>query len=80
MDEKKKKNKLPFRIRVAKEDAVFLYQLLESYENVMNFSTLTSPKEAAYRDIALYSSPAMEEEREEVLSHIGKSIQILRLE
>lgn len=61
-------------VRVAKENAVFLYQLLESYENVMSYSTFPCSKGSAYRDIIIHSPLGMLEEREEVLANIQKSI------
>ena len=63
-------------IRVAKENAIFLYQLLESYEGIMNYSTLPASKGSAYRDIAIYSPLEMCQEREEALYSIQESIPI----
>lgn len=44
-------------LRVRKEDSAYLYQVLESYEGLTNFSTLDAPGKPAYRDIVLHIAP-----------------------
>lgn len=41
-------------IRVRKEDSAYLYQILESYEGLVSYSTLTSAPGHPYRDIVLH--------------------------
>jgi hypothetical protein len=41
-------------VLIKKEDAAYLYQILESYEGLTNFSTLDSPKEDVFRKIELH--------------------------
>jgi hypothetical protein len=41
-------------VLVKKEDAAYLYQILESYEGLTSFSTLDSPKEEPVRKIELH--------------------------
>jgi hypothetical protein len=41
-------------IRVRKQDSAYFYQLLESYEGITSYSTVTSDRNLAYRDIRLY--------------------------
>jgi hypothetical protein len=58
-------------LKVKKEDAAYLYQILESYEGLTNFSTLDAPKEDPYRQILLHLPPDSE-------SAIATLIQVLQ--
>lgn len=42
------------KVKVKKEDAAYLYQILESYEGLTNYSTLDGKKEDTYREILLH--------------------------
>lgn len=66
-------------LRVSKEYAAFLYQLLESYEGLASYSTLTEGKTLPYRDIELFPGPGQEEELERVLVALQAEIPIERL-
>lgn len=67
-------------LRVAREDSVFLYQLLEAYEGLANYSTLTVDKGLGYRDIGIYPAPDLVEELELVLRGMAKEISFQRIE
>jgi hypothetical protein len=69
-------------LRVAKEDSVLLYQLLEAYEGLANYSTLNSEKGLGFRDIQLYPAPDMQEDLNLALRGIAKEVcfQILTLD
>lgn len=49
-------------LRVRKEDSAYLYQVLESYEGLTNFSTLDSKANPAFRDIELHIPPDLRAE------------------
>ena len=61
-------------LRVSKEDSVVLYQMLEAYEGLANYSTLTVDKALGYRDIELYPAPDLREELDSALRGIAKSL------
>lgn len=61
-------------VRVKKEDSAYLYRLLESYEGLTNFSTVTSGKGDTFRDIELQYSPEMKAQLLIQLEHIAKEI------
>jgi translation initiation factor 2 alpha subunit (eIF-2alpha) len=44
-------------LRVRKEDSAYLYKILESYEGIANFSTVSEGKNLAHRDIRLHIAP-----------------------
>lgn len=61
-------------IRVRKEDAAFVYFILESYEGIVSYSTLApKPGEegAAHRDLELRIPPDFEADVADVLSRLG---------
>jgi hypothetical protein len=59
------------RIRVKKEDSVFVYFILESHEGLTSYSTLDYPVGALYRDLELRMSPDFVTEVDEVLQSLG---------
>lgn len=67
-------------LRVAKEDSVVLYQLLESYEGLANYSTLTTDKTLGYRDIGIYPAPDLKDELERVLRGMAKDLAFQRIQ
>jgi len=67
-------------LRVPKEKAAFLYQLLESYEGLVSHSTVTDNKHLLYRDICLQISPEQKDDLLKVLSQIQKEIAFEYLE
>lgn len=56
-------------LRVKKEDSAYLYQILESYEGLTNYSTLPTEKGLPYRDILLHIAPDL---RREVMALVGR--------
>ncbi len=66
-------------VRVRKQDSAYLYQLLESYEGIANYSTLPAEKELPYRDIVLHIAPDLLPALETVLSTIAEEIPLERL-
>ena len=66
-------------IRVRKQDSAYLYQILESYEGLTNFSTLDAEKESPYRDIALHYAPDLFPELERLLLCLEAEIGLTRL-
>jgi hypothetical protein len=63
-------------LRVAKADSAYLYQLLESYEGLTNYSTLTTQKDLGYRDILIQSTPEQAEELQKVLARIQAELSL----
>ncbi len=61
-------------LRVRKEDSAYLYQLLESYEGLVNYSTLTVDKTLPHRDILLHQAPDLRVELERVITRIAAEI------
>lgn len=57
-------------LRIPKEDAAYLYQLLESYEGLTNHSTVNLEKNSAIREVKLHFAPDLKAELLEVLSRI----------
>jgi hypothetical protein len=66
-------------LRVAKQDAAFLYALLEAYEGVLSYSTLESDKSAGYRDIEVSSTPSQKDDLEQIVIALSKEISIQRI-
>ena len=64
-------------LRVPKEEAAYLYQLLESYEGLTNHSTVSLEKELPFRDVQLHMAPDLKIELLEVLANIQKEIPAL---
>ena len=63
-------------IRVRKQDSAYLYQILESYEGLTNYSTLTLEKDLPYRDIALHMAPDLKAELDRLVESLKKEISI----
>ncbi len=61
-------------IRVNKRDSAYLYQILESYEGLANYSTITVGKEQPFRDIALHAAPDLLPEIEALLKRLSNEI------
>lgn len=61
-------------LRVRKEDSAYLYQILESYEGITNFSTLDAPENPAYRDIELHIAPDLLPEVLRLVEHLKSEI------
>ena len=66
-------------IRVRKQDSAFLYQLVESYDGLANFSTLTVDKGLPYRDIALHIAPDLRGEVEALVDRLAREFPLERL-
>lgn len=67
-------------LKVKKEDAAYLYQILESYEGLTNYSTLDSPKEDPYRQILLHLPPDSRIAMEGLIQSLQREIWIERTE
>lgn len=63
-------------LRVKKEDSAYLYQVLESYEGIANYSTLPEAKGVAHRDIILHTAPDLESVVEELVRRLKEEIEI----
>lgn len=63
-------------LRVAKEDSVFLYQLLEGYEGLVSYSTLDTPKERGYRDVEINVPATLAAEWQRVLPLIQAAVKL----
>jgi hypothetical protein len=61
-------------IRVKKEDAAFVYFILESYEGITSYSTLESNEGEGYRDLELRVPPDFVSEVEDLLQRLGELI------
>jgi hypothetical protein len=59
------------RIRVKKEDSVFIYWILESYEGIASYSTLEFKVGDPHRDLELRIPPDFLNEVEELLKQMG---------
>ena len=58
-------------IRVNKEDSAFVYSVLESYEGVTSYSTLSHEKGVHHRDLLLQFTPDHAEEVNRILNLLG---------
>lgn len=61
-------------VRVKKEHSAYVYQILESYEGVTNYSTVTIGKDSPYREIALHFAPDLKPYLERLLGHLSQEI------
>jgi hypothetical protein len=66
-------------IRVRKQDSAYLYQLLESYEGLASFSTLTVGKDVPYRDVVIHAAPDFRQVVEELIERLGTEIPMERV-
>ncbi len=62
------------KVMVKKEDAAYLYQILESYEGLTNYSTLDGKKEDGVREILLHLPNDSNEEVLALLDRLKKEI------
>jgi hypothetical protein len=67
------------KIRVRKQDSAYLYQILESYEGLANYSTVTLGKELPYRDIELHIAPDLRAHVEALVDRLALEIPLERL-
>lgn len=67
------------KIRVRKQDSAYLYQVLESYEGLANYSTISVPKELPYRDIAFHEAPDLRAHLEDLLDRLALEIPLERI-
>ena len=61
-------------LRVARENAAFLYALLEAHDGVFNYTTLINDKHLGYRDIFVFSTVSMHEEMRYALETFRGSV------
>lgn len=61
-------------IRVRKEDSAYLYQILESYEGLANYSTLTVDKTLLHRDVLLHLAPDLVPEVKSLIARLKTEI------
>ena len=66
-------------IRVRKQDSAYLYQILESYEGLANYSTLPFEKGDSHRNIALHLAPDALPEIKALLERLKMEISLLEL-
>ena len=64
------------KIRVRKQDSAYLYQILESYEGLANYSTISQEKDLPYRDIALHIAPDLRTHVEELVARLSREIPV----
>lgn len=69
-----KQARKPVVLRVAKQDAAYLYALLEAQDGVVNFSTLPSEKSAGFRDIYVFSTESMYDEMLRMIAQLRESV------
>ena len=63
-------------LKVQKKDSAYLYQLLESYEGLANYSTVNIEKDSPHREIKLHLAPDLVPQLKQVLRKIAEEIQI----
>lgn len=61
-------------LRVKKEDSAYVYQVLESYEGISNYSTLGEEKGTPYRDVILHIAPDLRHHVERLVEHLKQEI------
>jgi hypothetical protein len=66
-------------LRVSKEQSALLYQLLEGYDGITNYSTLDAEDGQGYRDIQLYFPPEMRNELLVVLKNISEAVDFVEI-
>ncbi|MGK5084312.1 DUF4911 domain-containing protein [Bdellovibrionota bacterium FG-1] len=62
------------KIRLKREDSVWVYAILEGHEGVCNYSTLPFEKGAGYLDMSLSYTPEFEGQLEDILRQMGDKI------
>lgn len=67
------------KIRVRKQDSAYLYQILESYEGLANYSTVSQQKDLPYRDIELHIAPDLRAEVEALVARLSTEIPLEKL-
>ncbi len=67
------------KIRVRKQDSAYLYQILESYEGLSNYSTVSAEKDLPYRDIILHVAPDLKADVEALVERLAKEISVEKL-
>ena len=67
------------KIRVRKQDSAYLYQILESYEGLANYSTISVEKDLPYRDIALHVAPDLSAHFENLVDRLSGEISLEKL-
>src|SRR4051794_8772097 len=66
------------KIRVRREDSVFVYWVLESHEGIAAYSTLGFKPGDPHRDLMIFIPPDFHEEAERVLTSLGDIIYELK--
>ncbi|RZA05325.1 MAG: DUF4911 domain-containing protein [Proteobacteria bacterium] len=61
-------------LRVKKEDSAYVYQVVESYEGISNYSTLGEVKGSPYRDVILHIAPDLRHHVEKLVEALKKEI------
>ncbi len=67
-------------IRVRKEDAAFVYFILESYEGLTSYSTLPNKVGEPYRDLELRIPPDFVGDVDDLLARLGELAYEIRTE
>ena len=63
-------------IRVPKDEAAYVYQLLESYDGIATYSTLPHEKNFPYRDIAIMPAPDLVSEVKILVRNISSEVAV----
>jgi hypothetical protein len=61
-------------LRVKKEDSAYVYQVVESYEGISNYSTLGEVKGSPYRDVILHIAPDLRHHVVRMVEELKKEI------
>jgi hypothetical protein len=62
------------KIRVRREDSVFVYWILEAHEGVVAYSTLEHKPGDSHRDLMIFVPPGQEAAAERALRSLGELI------
>ena len=63
-------------LRVRKEDSAYLYQVLESYEGLTNYSTLHREKGHSHCEVVLHLAPDLRTQVEILVENLRSEIEI----
>ncbi len=63
-------------IRIPKEEASFIYNILEANEGVCFYSTLNNSISSGYRDLELKTSPDLKNELSHIIAKLSETIPI----